>query len=100
MVETETTVAPRQCAARSAGLQHCFHVSSAPIPGPGFVTFPNVCCFCAPTYIKLEVVVPHTFTQEQVVASQMQHGPIVVIMRQEKPQPGLAVPARPQIVRG
>jgi hypothetical protein len=77
------------CPERSVqGALHCWHTISTPIanPGTGAVLFPNVCCFCAPTYMHLDILLPRNVPDEAMVAEQMQHGHLVTLRKQ--PQRG------------
>lgn len=91
---TELTIVPHTepaCPERSNDLPHCWHATGNPIQGPNWVTFENVCCFCAPTYMKQDVILPWNMDQTTVVAEQMKHGRLVVMRRQDKPKQQIAV---------
>ena len=68
------------CPLRSNEQPHCYHLAGAPVPNPGVsvVTF-NLCCWCTPSYFRVNVHVSDRVSTEEVVAANMEHGPLVVL---------------------
>lgn len=66
----------RKCPERMNDQPHCYHASSPPFQPPmmPLVFFPTICCFCAPGWVKLDIVVPPA-PAEEFVELQMMHGP-------------------------
>lgn len=99
----ETTIPPvmpmsrNMCEARTNGGDHCFHTQAQPFQNsPTTVIIWSVCCFCAPSYLRQTVLVPHDTDNADMVALQMKHGPLVLVERMQPPpknQPRILVPA-------
>lgn len=68
------------CPQRTNDQPHCYHVSGPPVTNPGVsvITF-NLCCWCAPSYFRVDVRVSSRVSAEEVVAANMEHGPLVSI---------------------
>lgn len=100
---TEITVAPeelakmasaartQQCKARPEDFEHCTHMTAAPIQGPGSMLFAKACCFCAPDWLKIVILVPHTTSIEQIAALSMQHGNMILFDIAADPAKQIAV---------
>lgn len=88
-----TTPSDSTCPARKTPADgHCWHSSSSPIINPNVTaTFPSLCCFCAPSYLHLEVYVLAMMPDTEVLATQMLHGPLLTV-RKRPAGPGLLVP--------
>jgi hypothetical protein len=87
------TVCPER---RPDGALHCFHVYGSAMQNPtsGAVMFPNVCCFCAPTYMHLDILLPRNVADADIVAAQMTHGHLVTLRKQPPRGNPLVVPGR------
>jgi hypothetical protein len=83
-----------QCSARANNQDHCWHSSSPPINNGQVVSFPNLCCFCAPSYMHIIAYLPHTVSMTDLVAVQIAHGPLVEVRQMDKP-PTIAIPNGP-----
>ncbi len=102
----ETTVAPQPkpatntvCPQRPSGGAHCFHTQGQPFQnGPNTFVMWGCCCYCAPSYMRQTVMVPHNTPDDDVVAAEMLHGPLVRVERMQPPvaPPRLLVPNRAQ----
>jgi hypothetical protein len=85
----------QQCAARTNG-EHCYHVLDDPhrLPNGGAGMFvPTICCWCAPSYLRLNVFLDPRVDDEDLTVQQMTHGPRIVVQRLPRRQgPSLVVP--------
>jgi hypothetical protein len=93
---SEITVPPasartQQCSKRPTGHDHCTHMVAAPVQGPAAMMFPKACCFCAPEWYKIVILVPHTMPTEHIAAISMQHGPMMVFEIAADPAKQIAV---------
>lgn len=86
-----------QCEGRPEGFTHCWHTLTPAFQnGPQSAVVNALCCHCAPSYHRQTVLVPWNTPVEEMVAIEAQHGPLVSIMRMEKPKlpgPQLLIPA-------
>lgn len=84
------------CPERKDGTDHCWHMYNTPIPNPasGAMMFPSVCCYCAPGWMHIDVLLPSQVSDEAMTAEQMKHGHLVTLKRAPKQQrgPSLMVP--------
>lgn len=77
-------MAVRTCSARQGEQTHCYHVDGTPVQGAASVIFDNVCCFCAPEWMHKDIYVPETVNDEDLVAEQMKHGPLITMHKTQK----------------
>jgi hypothetical protein len=78
------------CPSRANEQPHCYHVAGPPVTNPGVsVITMNLCCWCAPSYYRVDVRVSDRVPTEEVVAANMEHGPLVLIQSMPKRNAGL-----------
>lgn len=76
----------KTCPERGRDLEHCWHVQAAAIQNRGthVAIFPNVCCFCAPSWMHLvvfELLPESQVSNEDLEAQQMSHGHLITMLR-------------------
>lgn len=81
-----------KCPVRQNDGEHCYHTYIPTFQSmSGSVIMPSICCFCAPTYMHINVIVTGVISDEDITAEQLQHGHLITIQRRPKAGPKLAV---------